>query len=127
VADITSSSDSDLLEGVPEADPDEGIVAGYLVDSNTKRGSLEDGESLIALVDTSLGPIKCEASESINESGVEEMDDCKVLPIPPGGSYDCTFVNTVYFEGIPTLNQYGMILMTLLMLGLGVMGFRRFS
>jgi hypothetical protein len=35
----------------------------------------------------------------------------------------------VFFEGggIPTLNQYGLILMALLMLGIGAVGFRRFS
>ena len=34
--------------------------------------------------------------------------------------------NTVFFEGIPTLNQYGMAIMALLMLGVGFVGFRRF-
>ena len=43
-----------------------------------------------------------------------------------GGSSECTFVNTVFFEGIPTLNQYGLALLALLMLGVGAIGFRRF-
>jgi hypothetical protein len=34
--------------------------------------------------------------------------------------------NTVFYEGIPTLNQYGMAIMALLMLGMGFVGFRRF-
>jgi hypothetical protein len=42
-----------------------------------------------------------------------------------GGS--CTITNTLFFEGIPTLNHYGMALMALLMLGLGVLGLRRFA
>ena len=45
----------------------------------------------------------------------------------PGGDYSCTFTNTVFFEGIPTLNQYGMALLALLMLGMGMVGFRRFT
>jgi hypothetical protein len=32
----------------------------------------------------------------------------------------------VFFEGIPTLSQYGMAIMALLMLGVGFVGFRRF-
>ena len=39
----------------------------------------------------------------------------------------CTFTNTVFFEGIPTLSQYGLALMALLMLGVGMVGFRRFA
>jgi len=31
----------------------------------------------------------------------------------------------VFYEGIPTLSQYGMALMALLMLGMGMVGFRR--
>ena len=33
---------------------------------------------------------------------------------------------TVFFEGIPTLSQYGLALMALLMLGIGFVGMRRF-
>ena len=32
----------------------------------------------------------------------------------------------VRFEGIPTLNQYGLAILALLMLGVGFVGFRRF-
>ncbi|MBT8060186.1 MAG: IPTL-CTERM sorting domain-containing protein [Gammaproteobacteria bacterium] len=33
----------------------------------------------------------------------------------------------MFFEGIPTLSQWGMALMALLMLGVGLVGFRRFA
>ena len=42
------------------------------------------------------------------------------------GTWECTITNTVFFEGIPALNQYGMAILTLLMPGLGVVGMRRF-
>ncbi len=45
---------------------------------------------------------------------------------PGTGSNNCTITNTVFFEGIPTLNQYGLAIMALLMLGVGFVGFRRF-
>lgn len=38
----------------------------------------------------------------------------------------CTLTASVFFEGIPTLSQYGLAIMALLMLGIGFVGFRRF-
>jgi uncharacterized repeat protein (TIGR01451 family) len=46
------------------------------------------------------------------------------VSVGQGGS--CTITNTLFFEGIPTLNQWGMAIMALLMLGVGLVGFRRF-
>ncbi len=43
-----------------------------------------------------------------------------------GQEDSCTITNTVFYEGIPTLNQYGLAIMALLMLGIGFVGFRRF-
>ncbi len=43
-----------------------------------------------------------------------------------GSDDSCTIVNTVFYEGIPTLNQYGLAIMALLLLGIGFVGFRRF-
>jgi hypothetical protein len=34
---------------------------------------------------------------------------------------------TAFYEGIPTLSQYGMAILALLMLGIGMVGFRRYS
>jgi len=66
-------------------------------------------------------------SESVFDSAVEsDSSDCPNFIARPGGRYDCTIVNTVFFEGIPTLNQYGLAIMALLMLGVGFVGFRRF-
>ena len=88
---------------------------------------LGDGESLVATVDTTTGPATCWADESINQSGVESEDDCFPREIPAGGSSSCMFTNTVFFEGIPTLSQYGLAFLALLMLGVGLVGFRRFA
>jgi hypothetical protein len=43
-----------------------------------------------------------------------------------GGDESCSFTATAFYEGIPTLSQYGMAIMVLLMLGVGFVGFRRF-
>ena len=49
-----------------------------------------------------------------------------MVTVHPGQGASCKFTNTVFFEGIPTLNQYGLAIMALLMLGVGFVGFRRF-
>jgi len=90
-------------------------------------GQLGDGGSLMATVDATTGPARCSATEYVAQSGVESVDDCYWRDIPAGGSDDCTFTNTVFFEGIPTLNQYGLMVLALLMLGVGAVGFRRFA
>jgi hypothetical protein len=71
--------------------------------------------------------------ETIYDSSFDSDNDCNgmMTVMPTGyegasGSDSCTFTNTAYFEGIPTLNQYGMAIMALLMLGVGFIGFRRF-
>ena len=105
------------------------IFGGNYNDSSDqwyKTGILGDGDTLTATVDTTQGPTTCYATESVNLSGVESEDNCDPRPIPAGGSSTCTFVNTVFFEGIPTLSQYGLAILALLMLGMGLVGFRRF-
>jgi len=90
-------------------------------------GYLGDGGSLIAKVDTTFGDATCWADEDVgDQSGVESSGNCYPRSISAGGSSECTFTNTVFFEGIPTLSQYGLALMALLMLGMGMVGFRRF-
>jgi hypothetical protein len=49
------------------------------------------------------------------------------VTVYPGQGAVCKFTNTVFFEGIPTLNRYSLALLALLMLGIGAVGFRRFS
>jgi len=47
--------------------------------------------------------------------------------VSAGEDASCTFTNTVFFEGIPTLSQYGLAILVLLTLGVGLVGFRRFA
>jgi hypothetical protein len=117
-AQVTINCTSDILsiDGLEIIEPD-GSVTAFLSG---------DGDSVTVTVDTELGPTSCSASESIFQTGVESESDCGSRSIAAGGSSSCTITNTVFFEGIPTLSQYGMALMALLMLGLGFVGLRRF-
>lgn len=85
-----------------------------------------DGDFVTVEVDTTEGPAHCSASEQTNQSGVESTDDCGVREIAAGGSSSCSITNTVFFEGIPTLNPHGIAVLVLLMLGVGFVGLRRF-
>ncbi|MGI9291295.1 MAG: IPTL-CTERM sorting domain-containing protein, partial [Gammaproteobacteria bacterium] len=70
----------------------------------------------------------CWISEVNLPDGGVEVDDsnCQGLTLFPGGGASCTIVNTRLYEGIPTLSQYGLAVLALLMLGMGFVGFRRF-
>jgi len=106
-------------------------IAGGVFNDQTNTWSISadlgDGDSLVAVVDTTERAAQCRAEERIVQSGVESVDNCGLRSIGAGGSSSCTFTNTVFFEGIPTLNHYGLALMALLMLGVGFVGFRRFA
>jgi hypothetical protein len=72
------------------------------------------------------GGTECYVEENVFDSAVEVDNDCGNLFVEIGEGDECTITNTVFFEGIPTLSQYGMAIMALLMLGVGFVGFRRF-
>jgi hypothetical protein len=67
----------------------------------------------------------CEVVESVFDSAVEVDNGCGVFEVSVNNGHECTITNTVFFEGIPTLNRYGLALLALLMLGVGFVGVRR--
>ncbi|MEJ8568910.1 IPTL-CTERM sorting domain-containing protein [Elongatibacter sediminis] len=69
----------------------------------------------------------CYVVETVYDSAVEVDNGCGSLTVAAGGSASCTITNTVFFEGIPTLSQYGLAILAMLMLGVGFVGFRRFA
>jgi len=84
-----------------------------------------DDESVEVSVDTLARPAECRAEESGAPGGVEMESDCGPRSIPAGGSSSCTITNTVFFEGIPTLNETGLALLALLASGMGAAFLRR--
>ncbi len=69
----------------------------------------------------------CWTEEQELPSAVESESTCsKPTKVKIGeGKRDCIVTNTVFFEGIPTLNQYGLVLVTALMLLIGMVAVRR--
>jgi hypothetical protein len=95
-------------------------------DRRTATAILGDGEFLTVAAGTLGGSVACSAAQTITESAVETESDCQVRLLEAGSSDSCTFVNTVFFEGIPMLGDRGLAILALLMLGMGVVGVRRF-
>jgi hypothetical protein len=69
----------------------------------------------------------CSVEELVSTSGVEVDNGCTGIVVSLNQGASCLITNTVFFEGIPTLSQWGMAIMALLMLGVGMVGFRRFT
>ena len=101
------------------------------LDLTSVNGSLNfegelDSEVISDLYPDYGGNSYCTVSELTLVSAAEsDGSECVNLPISLGQGNSCTIYNTVFFEGIPTLNQYGLMLLALLMLAIGVIGFRR--
>ena len=117
--DVTITCDSDILT----------VNGSDVAATMSVEDTLGDGDSLIVTVDVANaeGEATCSAVQAVTQSGVEsEAEGCTDVLLAPASNEVCTFTNTVFFEGIPTLNQYGMALLALLMLGVGFVGFRRF-
>ena len=106
----------------------------------TNNGAVEDNgtwsyteatfgtDHVDAVVTPMLPFTTCSATESgIIGSAVDSDNQCSGIVLSAGNGNDCTITNTVFFEGIPTLSQYGMAILALLMLGVGMVGFRRFA
>jgi hypothetical protein len=72
------------------------------------------------------GSTSCDVNETVVENGVEFDDsECQDLIVTPGNGASCSLYNTRVYEGIPTLSRHGLGLLALLMLGLGLVAFRR--
>ncbi len=89
--------------------------------------SLGDYDFEFGIPKPAFGGTDCTVEESFDDAIVESQNGCAdPETIEAGQDKSCEIVNTVFFEGIPTLNQYGMAILALLMLGVGFVGFRRF-
>lgn len=114
---VSCSADIVSVDGQPVANPD-----------GTATVLLDDGESSVLGVDTSTGAATCTATETITQSGVEvSYEGCTNAALVAGSSEDCTITNTVFFEGIPTLDRYGLALLVLLTMGVGLVYMRRYA
>jgi len=75
------------------------------------------------------GSTKCWTEEQLGSSAIESESTCSApVSIAVGDSErSCAVTNTVFFEGIPTLNPFGLVLISALMLLTGLVSVRRIA
>jgi hypothetical protein len=104
-------------------------IAGATEDDGSWTKScpaLSGDNSCTASVTPDPSGSSCSTWNNVTDSSVEHGGNCGSMAVSPGSGNSCTFTFSVFFEGIPTLSQYGLAIMVLLMLGVGFVGFRRF-
>jgi len=72
---------------------------------------------------------RCRFDTTAVSSAIELDHGCSDWTIMQPGdvTVSCTVTASVFFEGIPTLSHYGLAILVLLTLGVGMVGFRRFA
>ncbi len=115
---------SKYCEGDGELEEPFGLNGDY---SHCKHFFGNDSDVFVAQVQPQYPGSQCYVTELVDDSSVEVDNDCGSLEISAGTGDSCVITNSVFFEGIPTLSQYGIAIMALLMLGVGMVGFRRYS
>ncbi len=82
-------------------------------------------QTFTAAVTPSYPASTCRVTEQVMDAAVEVDNGCDNLVIRAGQGADCVVTNTVFFEGIPSLNRGGMLALMLLLLGIGGLAVRR--
>ena len=124
LVEITFSCNAEILgicqtgtEGCPFAEGDIWVTEQYID---------PDNPGLFQVLPHWDGSTVCSATEEPEAGVIQDQDDCAAIPLAPGVDGSCTITNTRFYEGIPTLSQYGLMLLSLLMLGMGAVAFRRY-
>jgi hypothetical protein len=74
------------------------------------------------------GATQCRTIETLSSSAVESVGTCSEWqPVQLGaGTLVCAITNTIFYEGIPTLNPFGLAIAALVLLLTGLFATRRF-
>lgn len=138
-----------MVDWLISADADQGIGAGALahpkcfhvwdIETSTYVDTPDvsiaaDPDADMPITIPALSPAPdghtyCTATVTGAGSTVElDLADCSSVDVGVGDTdVSCTIVATAFYEGIPALGPYGKAIMALLLLGLGVVGLRRFA
>jgi len=125
---LTLYCDSEIVDGTPDYPMLNGEASALSIPTGWYKefGGIGD-QSFAAQVIPDYPSSHCWVEESVDYSAVETQNGCGNITVSAGGSASCTITNTVFYEGIPTLSQWGLMILVLLTLGVGLVGVRRFS
>jgi len=127
---LTLHCDSRIIDGTPSNGNGIPMSAGqsFVPDHWYKVFDGMGDQIFTAEVVPDYPSTSCWVDEDVSaRTGTEVDNGCMDIEVSAGNGAFCKITNTVFFEGIPTLSQYGLALMALLMLGVGMVGFRRFA
>jgi hypothetical protein len=132
---LTLYCDADIVDGYYNTRSKDKPGCGAPIKGSNGNGQWQSCLDLQSNGDTTFTPevipewpsSHCWVDEHVYDDSVELDNGCKDINVSHGQGDSCLITNTVFFEGIPTLSQYGMAIMALLMLGVGLVGFRRFT
>jgi hypothetical protein len=112
---------SGVFDGDGRPTGDDGMRWFWKLDGNPASGTA-------TIYPDYSGETRCWTIEHTQSSAVESASSCaEPIDIFLGdGRRECTVTNTIFFEGIPTLNPIGMVLFAALMLLTGLVAARRF-
>jgi hypothetical protein len=85
----------------------------------------DETESFTAEVIPNYPSSSCYVKERVYDNAVEVDNGCGDIEVSAGNGDACTVTNSVFFEGIPTLSSYGLAVLALLTLGMGLLVSRR--
>jgi hypothetical protein len=71
--------------------------------------------------------VLCNVIEAESEAYVADTQDCRNMRILPGSQDECTITNTKVIKLIQVLNRYGLVIMILIFMVVGMFAVRRFS
>ncbi len=117
---VAASPGSNFRRGRPGGPPESEQI-GKTRDTGAVTWLSLTGDTAVWVdVDSTQGPASCSARERVFTSVVEVDNPCRTPQgLTMGQTTSCTITNTVFYEGIPTLNRFGLAIMALLMLGVG--------
>jgi len=122
---LTLHCDSEIVGGYPYYDLGGSDSTSSIEDHWYKTYEGFGSDEFTAMVIPNYPYSSCWVEETIVDDTVEVENGCGDIEVSVNMGDSCTITNTVFYEGIPTLNQYGLAILALLMLGVGMVGFRR--
>jgi hypothetical protein len=122
---LTLLCDAEIVGGVCILQPDSSSGAPVLACSIEFIGN--QSQTFVAQVVPEYPTSSCAVTESVYDSAVEVENGCGGLTVSAGSGDSCTVTNTVFFDGIPTLDRYALTLLSLMMLTFGWVACRRMS
>jgi hypothetical protein len=123
---LTIYCDTEIVDGNPFCGIE--FVQGIFPepDSCITVGGNGPGEHTVQVI-PGYPSSSCWVDETVFDDAIEVDNGCGSLTVSAGVGDACTITNTVFFEGIPTLSEWGRILMILLVLGVGLVTYRRMA